>query len=194
MKRENRFVLVGVAGVLLIAAFFTRAFPVLIFVALAPLFALAGQNRFRSLALIFFWLALEYLELKFFPDKHVMFLADAVYEKTEWLRWTNSTGYLGASLWILLANLFLYLGLLQNGLRVPYLVVFLIVILGPIFYSYTLQSDYVARLNMILLYMDDPAPTTGGYNERGEWIPRTAAWISVLILISAIVTNNIRKK
>ncbi|HZY77981.1 MAG TPA: hypothetical protein VFE50_00565 [Cyclobacteriaceae bacterium] len=188
---KNRYILLAISIVLLIAAFLTKSFPIIIFAALAPLFALTG--KVNKLSLIFFWLALEYLELKFFADKHVFFLADAVYEKTEWLRWTNWTGYLGASLWILLANYFLYLGLLQNGLRVPYLVVFLIVIVGPILYSYTLQSDYVARLNMLLLYMNGPT-STEGYNARGEWIPRTAAWISVLILISAVVRNNIRKK
>jgi hypothetical protein len=146
-----------------------------------------------KLPLILFWLATEYLLLKFFADKPVFFLADAVYGKTDWLRWTNSTGYLGASLWILTANFALYLGLFQKGLRVAYLVIFLIVIVGPIFYSYTLQSDYVARLNMLLLYMNDPA-SAEGYNARGEWIPRTAAWISVLILLSAFVKDNIRKK
>jgi len=129
--------------------------------------------RLGKLPLILFWLAIEYVMLKFFADKRVFFLADVVYGKTDWLRWTNSTGYLGASLWIL--------------------VIFLIVILGPILYSYTLQSDYVARLNMLLLYMNDPT-TAEGYNARGEWIPRTAAWISVLILLSAFVKDNIRKK
>jgi len=151
-----------------------------------------GQ-RLGKLPLILFWLASEYLLLKFFADRRIFFLGDAVYIKTEWLRWTSVTGYLGASLWILVANLFLYLGLLQNGLRIPWLVVFLIVIVGPIVYSYTSQSDYATRLNMLLLYMSDP-PSTGDYNTRGEWIPRTAAWISVLILLSAFVKDNIRKK
>ncbi|HMJ69929.1 MAG TPA: hypothetical protein VK508_13585 [Cyclobacteriaceae bacterium] len=149
--------------------------------------------RLGKLPLILFWLAIEYVMLKFFADKRVFFLADVVYGKTDWLRWTNSTGYLGASLWILLANFVLYLGLFQKGLRIGFLVIFLIVILGPILYSYTLQSDYVARLNMLLLYMNDPT-TAEGYNARGEWIPRTAAWISVLILLSAFVKDNIRKK
>jgi apolipoprotein N-acyltransferase len=149
--------------------------------------------RFGKLPLILFWLAIEYVMLKFFADKQVFFLADAVYGKTAWLRWTSSTGYLGASLWILVANFVLYLGLLQKGLRPVFLLIFLIVILGPILYSYTLQSDYVARLNMLLLYMNNPA-SADGYNARGEWIPRTAAWISVLILLSAFVKDNIRKK
>lgn len=150
-------------------------------------------KRLGKLALILFWLTLEYLMLKFFADSRIFFLADAVYLKTDWLRWTATTGYLGASLWILLANFFLYIGLFQNGLRLPYLIVFLIVIVGPILYSYTLQSNYATRLEMLLLYMNNSS-SAEGYAARGEWIPRTAAWISVLILLSAVVKDNIRKK
>jgi hypothetical protein len=32
------------------------------------------------------------------------------------------------------------------------------------------------------------------YRKNGEWIPRTAAWISVLIILSALVKGNINKK
>jgi apolipoprotein N-acyltransferase len=246
----NPYILCAISAVLLSAALLMRSFPVLIFAAIAPLFAITDHanegnfwnkvelvgvafaaglvawsgfdtamtmtvvlesiaialtflaytfsrrglgSRLGKLTLIIFWLATEYLLVKFFANKPVFFLADAVYAKTAWLRWTNSTGYLGASLWILVANLFFYLGLLRNGLRIWYLLVFLIVILGPIFYSYTLQTDYATRLHMLLLYMNDPTPAEG-YNARGEWIPRTAAWISVLILLSAFVKDNIRKK
>lgn len=248
--KTNPYILFVISVVLLAAAFLMKSFPVLIFAAIAPLFAIPDHaneenfwnkvelvgaslalglfvwyefdvnmgitialeaiaialtflaytfsrrglgSRLGKLTLILFWLAMEYLILKFFAGKPVFFLADVVYLKTDWLHWTNSTGYLGASLWILTANLFLYLGLFRNGLRVAYLFAFVIVIVGPIFYSYTLQSDYVARLNMLLLYMNDPA-SAEGYNASGEWIPRTAAWISVLILLSAFVKANIKKK
>lgn len=249
-NKVNPYILFAISVMLLSAAFLMRSFPVLIFAALAPLFAVAdhadGTNFWNKvelagaafvlslfawyefdlnmavpavlegiaialtflaytfsrrglgstlgkLTLVIFWLAMEYLLLKFLPARPVFFLADAVYLKVEWLRWTNSTGYLGASLWILLANLLLYLGLFRSGLRIGYLIAFLIVILGPIFYSYTLQTDYATRLQMILLYMDGPT-RADGYQARGEWIPRTAAWISVLILLSAFVKDNIRKK
>jgi len=162
----------------------------ILFFVIAPLFALVDRapeksflRRLGKLPLILFWLAIEYLF-------HTPFLGEIFLSKPEWIRWATFTGYSGVSLWILLANLFLYLGLFQKW---PYTVVFVIVIVGPILYSYTLQSDYVARLTMLLLYMNDPSPTEG-YNARGEWIPRTAAWISVLILASVIVKANIRKK
>jgi len=157
-------------------------------------FARSGLgSRLGLLPLILFWLALEYLMLRFAPTKNVFFLADAVVLKTAWLRWNTSMGYLSASLWILMTNWFLYLGTLKNGIRIPYLVIFLIVISGPIIYSYTLQAEPVSRAEMIALYTTNLS-SPASYAANGEWIPRTAAWVSVLILLSAFVKENIRKK
>lgn len=246
----NPYILAAVGAVLLGAALLMRSFPVLIFAAIAPLFAItdhANEKNFwhrvelvagafavgltcrfglqeplvmtvvlESLAiglvflaytyskrglgirlgkvsLILFWLALEYVLLKFFSRKPVFFLADALSGKFEWLAWTNSTGYLGASLWILIANWLLYLGLFKNGLRIPFLFLFLIVILSPIFYSYNLRTEYATREGMLQLYMGNPT-FANGYSNTGEWIPRTGAWISILIFLSALVKDNIRKK
>lgn len=250
-QKVNPYVLAVISAVLLTAALLMKSFPVLIFVAIAPLFAITDHtnennfwnkieliaaafavalvawsqldeslvmtvvlepivlalvflaftyskrglgSRLGMLTLILFWLAMEYLKAKFFVNKPVFYLASVLDLKPGWLRWTKSTGYLGASLWILMANWFVYLGLFRNGLRISYLLVFLVVILGPIFYSYTLQTDYAMHARMYQLYMGHPSTQADGYSERGEWIARTAAWISVLIFLSAFVKDNIRKK
>jgi apolipoprotein N-acyltransferase len=252
MAKENKlnpYALFTASVILLVIASFTRSFPLVIFAALAPLFAIsdhANENnfwnkleligvaltvgilawfefdlkvivaailiamaytlsfgaytfsrnalgsRFGKLPLILFWLATEYVLLKLFAARQLFFLADTVYGKPEWLHWTASTGYLGASLWILSANLLLYLGVLRNGLRWPWLVGFVIVIVGPILYSYIGHSEYVTRLDMQLYYMDDKGSPE--YRKNGEWVTRSAAWVSVLILLSALVKGNIKKK
>lgn len=154
-----------------------KSFPVLVFAGIAPLFALVDYTgdksflkRLGKLPLILFWLMIEYLALSVNGD---LSLSNAFAEKNEWVRWTKYTGFSGASLWVLLANLFLYFGLFRKW---PYTVVFVIVIVGPIFYSYTLPSETVTE------------------TENGEWVARTAAWISVLVLLSAVVKELIRKK
>ncbi len=245
---KGNYVLAGVGGLLLIAASFTRALPIAIFVAFAPLFALVDRRsngfdavvgawiaiflgaaawhqfqsgtstglvlqgvmvalvlaafhfarrplgeRFGVLSLILFWMAGEYLVLKLIPSKPYFFLADAVYEKTDWLRWSTATGYLGASCWILLANMFFYFTFLRKGFQPRYLVFLLIVILAPILYSYISSSSYLPRLDMILLYMDDSSANGSEYAASGEWIARTAAWTSVLVLLSAVVKRNTKK-
>lgn len=95
-----------------------------------------------------------------------------ILSRTDWIRWAQFTGYSGVSLWILIIMLLLYYILFRKGLKWLYAALLVIVILAPILYSYSLP----------------PA------NVSDEWVARTAAWISVLVLISAVVKELIRKK
>lgn len=150
--------------------------------------------KLGKLPLILFWLALEYVFLKLHFTNQVLFLADALQLKKEWYAWTDKTGYLGISLWILVVNFALYLGTLQQGIRVPYLVLFLVLLVAPIVYSYTLTNESVlGRAEMEVLYQTNQAASSS-YQDKGEWITRTAAWISVLIILFAIVKHNTAKK
>lgn len=152
-------------------------------------------SRLGKLPLVFFWLALEYVVLKSGQTSNATFLADSLAVKMDWIRWTGYTGYLGVSAWILLANLFLYQALLNRGLQLPYLVVFCLVVAAPIIYSYTLEdSGTIGRESMIQFYrgaVDTSLPAS--YVEKAEWTARTAAWISVLIALFALVKSNTRK-
>lgn len=120
-------------------------------------------RRFGALPLILFWLAVEYV---------AGFYIGSILGSSEWTRWSIYTGLGGISFWILISCYLLYLALFRKW---QYTIVLVIVIVGPILYSYTLQPD----------------PATGPQN---EWVGRTAAWISVLILLSSIVKEYTRKK
>jgi hypothetical protein len=149
--------------------------------------------RVGKIPLILFWLALEYLFLKLHFTNQVLFLADTLQLKKEWYAWTDQTGYLGLSLWILMVNFVLYLGSFQQGIRVPYLVLFIVLLIAPIIYSYTLTNESVlSRPAMEALYYTNQSEMPV-YQDRGEWISRTAAWISVLIVLFAIVKHNTSK-
>lgn len=250
----NPYYLSIASALLLSAAFLMGPFPVLIFVGVAPLFAIADhadgehfwnklelagvalvvalfaahtfridmlvatilqaimltigfaaftftkQNlgpRLGKMPLIIFLLAIEYLILKAGFDRSVFF-ADAMQLKTGWLRWTSYTGYLGISFWILIANLLIYVALLRGSLSMPFLIMFLIVVTAPVAYSYTLEFDGVSRQDMLRVYEPGVAPCStcyrAGYFERGEWIPRTATWVSALILLFAFVKSYMKKK
>ena len=230
-----------------------KSFPILIFVALAPLFALAdkihSENKFWNYAelilialavsllaghifqlqylissmiqaigftlafvgygfvyqslgpragkitIIIFWLATEYLFLKLQWPADRFFLADAIQLKTDWLKWTFHTGYLGSSLWILLANLSLYLAVFKSGrINWIWLVSFLVLLAAPIIFSFTTELSAISRAEMMTLYSNTKDNLTSIYLKRGEFIPRTAAWISVLIFIFALVKNKTQKK
>jgi len=159
-------------------------------------YTFARQNlgtRLGKLPLVLFWLALEYLFPKLRLHKEVSFLADSLVLKTDWYRWTIHTGYLGVSCWVLLTNLLFYHAIFQRGVQIPYLVLFCLAIAAPIVYSYTLDEQGIGRLAMESLYANSEASTVV-YAERGEWIVRTATWVSGLIILFTIVKSNTRKK
>lgn len=250
-NKINPYVLCLMASALLVAAWLMRSFPVVIFAALAPLFAIsdhaANDNvwnklelagvalaiaiwtghlfaagavvysllqaiavtltfvayaftrqslgaRLGKLPLLLFWLALEYAFLKLQAASYVVFLADSMQLKTDWFRWTEKTGYLGVSLWILLANLTFYHALFQNGFRLPFLLAFIVIVVAPIVYSYSLNNTAIDRTAMVSFYQGGGGALPAFYLEKGEWIPRTSAWISVLIILFALVKNNTTKK
>lgn len=150
------------------------------------------SKRLGTLPLVLFWLALEYIALS--VNMFTFFLADLLSWQSEWLRWTRYTGYLGTSFWILIVLLLLYFSFFRNGFKWSYLVVCVIVIVGPILYSYTLQVEPVTKMEMIRAYAISLNPVDSPYAKNGEWVARTAAWISVLVLLSAVVKEFVRKK
>ncbi len=151
--------------------------------------------RAGKITIIIFWLAIEYVVLKLQWPVDSLFLADALQLKKEWLNWTFYTGYLGASLWILLTNWLFYLSVFKDGKQnVTWLIFFLILTIAPIIFSFTTELHLISREEMIAYYSNSATPTNPIYLKRGEFIPRTAAWISVLIFIFALVKNKTQKK
>ncbi|MEP2670615.1 MAG: hypothetical protein ABJH04_16550 [Cyclobacteriaceae bacterium] len=146
-----------------------------------------------TITLSIFWLTTEYVLLKWSPFP-INFLADLFYLKPEWTAWNSSTGYLGASLWVLMANTLLYLAVLtEKKVNWIFVVLFLIAVVAPMTYSYTIDSDAISREQMIQLY-SLPPDETSGYTLKGEFIPRTTAWVSVLILLFTLVKRKTTKK
>ena len=150
-------------------------------------------SRLGKFTIIFFWLGLEYILLKLPWRNESIFLADAVVLKTSWLHWTTYTGYLGASLWILCTGLLLYLALFKGSINFTWLGLTLALLIAPIALSYFLSEPGINRNDMISLYTQNSS-IASRYSKQGELIPRTAAWISVAILLLALVKTQTRKK
>lgn len=146
------------------------------------------------LAIVLFWLALEYAGLKIAPE-HTIFLSDLMRLKPDWVRWNASTGYLGASLWILLCNALLFKAWFADvKFNWMFLFLFAIAVISPIVYSYTLAGSAVEKAQMIQFYQNDMEGLSLAYMKRGEWIPRTAAWVSVLMLLYSFVMKKTARK
>lgn len=146
-----------------------------------------------KITLILFWLAVEYAVLKTLPS-HGFFLADTLTLQSTWTRWTIHTGYLGASLWIIAVNWCWYLAFLQpKGIVWFWVGAGLLLLLGPALYSYTLDNSPIGRDQMINFYGNLPTEADVTYLARGELVVRTAAWLSILILLFTFVRQQTRK-
>lgn len=150
-------------------------------------------SRLGKFTIIFFWLGLEYILLKLSWREQTVFLADVIQLRPEWLKWNVYTGYLGSSLWILCSNLLLYTAVFKGKLNWYLLALTLICLTGPVIYSLILKMDGITRLQMISLYSDVKVESVN-YAKRGELVTRTAAWISIAILLLALVKSQTKKK
>jgi apolipoprotein N-acyltransferase len=145
-------------------------------------------SRAGKITIILFWLTLEYLLLKFRPTEST-FLADSLRLQSSWLRWNIHTGYLGASLWILVTNLLVYYTVLsENPFQWHWIILTVMFLAGPMAFSFYLENVPVDRSTMVNLYLEKPG-TDEIYLARGEFVVRTAAWLSTLILLFTFVKS-----
>jgi hypothetical protein len=70
----------------------------------------------------------------------------------------------------------------------------ILMIATPIMISYQIEPKGISREEMLTLYSLDTMESGDLYTKRGELIARTAAWISVLIVLLSVVKNQTRKK
>jgi hypothetical protein len=154
-------------------------------------FAFAHENlgpRTGKFIVIILWLGLEYVLVKLQWPRHVFHLADSLQAWPAWVRWNTTTGYLGASAWILLTNWLVYAAVLRQGIRWPLVILALTIWIGPMIYSYTLPAQTITRHTMLELY-NNKVVSSGNYAATGELVARTSAWVSILVLVFAGVKS-----
>jgi hypothetical protein len=147
-----------------------------------------------NFTIILFWLAIEYALLKIRPSQG-SFLADTLRFRSEWMAWNIHTGYLGASAWILLSNFVAYQAFLsENPFQWYWITPLVIIIAGPLIYSFMLNSEPISRKDLMNLYRDKLIVKDVTYLVRGEFIVRTSAWISALILLVTLIKSQTSKR
>ncbi len=202
----NRFelILLALAVSFFAAVFYDSSFLVFVLVqAIVFTLAFVGYSfayqslgsRLGKFTIIFFWLALEYIFLKLPWVDQTIFLADAVRLQHNWLNWTHQFGYLGATLWILCVNLIFYMSFFnKRSFNVYLFILAIFMVAAPILISHQIDLNGISRDQMISLYSQDTMESPDQYFKRGELVARTAAWISVLIILLSIVKKQTRKK
>jgi apolipoprotein N-acyltransferase len=150
-------------------------------------------SRLGKFTIIFFWLGIEYILLKLPWREQTIFLTDAIQLRPEWVKWNSYTGYLGSTLWILITNLLLYMAVFKGKSNWYLLAITIICLAAPIIYSLIIKVEGINRMQMISLYSNVKVESIN-YVKRGELVTRTAAWISVVIVLLALVKSRTKKK
>ncbi len=150
-------------------------------------------KRAGKITIILFWLTLEYMLLKIRPGES-SFVADCVRLQPAWVRWNIHTGYLGATFWILITNLLVYETFLSvKPFQWFWIALTLFFFLGPMAYSYSMDSGPITRAAMVNLYSGKSSVEDVTYLARGEFMVRTATWLSTLILLFTFVKSQTSK-
>lgn len=160
-------------------------------------FAFVRQKLGRltgTMLIIFFWMSLEYLMLKIGIPRNPIFLADTLLSNSKWTTWSAETGYLGISLWILTTNWIFSLGLRGGGINWLWIVAGILTVIGPLGYSFFRPGETISRELMMGVYSGEAPGGNQLYVERGEWIARTAVWVSALVMLVAAVRGKISEK
>ena len=158
-----------------------------------------SKNRLGLFTIIFFWLGYDYLVLELYPQCSIFFLAN-IFNELPLVRWSHYTGFMGITAWILIANLLLYYvffkgnAIFKGKIRWLSLVYALIIIFIPAMVGAYFLRDTLAITwhEMIDLYARNIVQSDPVYTERGEWVGRTAAWVSILILTYSFVKQKVK--
>jgi hypothetical protein len=85
------------------------------------------------------------------------------------------------------------MALFKNSINFTWLGLTVALLIAPIAFSYFISESGINRNDMISLYTQNSS-IASRYSKQGELVPRTAAWISVAILLLAFVKVQTRKK
>ena len=149
--------------------------------------------RTIKFTVVFLWLALEYVAVVSPWKNDWIYLADGFLLQLRWLTFTEHTGYLGISLWVLTCNLTAYQAFFRGKIHFLFAGVFLLMVATPLALSLWESWNPIGRQDMISLYGGNSVEIEN-YRNRGEWVARTAAWVSVLIILLSFVKNKTQKK
>ncbi|MEM9390107.1 MAG: hypothetical protein AAGA02_06510 [Bacteroidota bacterium] len=158
-----------------------------------------SKNKLGVFTLLLFWLGFDYLILKVLPTASNAFLS-TFFDGYKIVGWSRKTGYFGITAWIIIANILFYYvflwrdALLKNKIRWLSLIYSILLIVIPVaiglFIAPELTPVTLAELNTV--YAGNSSVTDLNYSENGEWLGRTAAWVSIMILVYAVIKGKIK--
>ena len=141
-----------------------------------------GQ-RAGWLALTAFWLSFEYIHLNWQLSWPWLTLGNVFATHTGWIQWYEYTGVSGGSLWVLLANISIYIFLQEKNKAAKYkhAIVALLILVVPMALSWMIKpatTPVSASQNVVIVQ-----PNIDPYTEKFD-VASTASQVQKLITLS----------
>lgn len=139
------------------------------------------------LSLLVFWLTFEYIHLNWQLSWPWLTMGNVFATNPAWVQWYEFTGAAGGSIWVLLTNIFFFLGLRQkNRAFIP----FMILLFVPIIISFFLSTQIHAKdenPNIVIVQ-----PNIDPYDEKFVAGKQEAQLIKLIRLSEAQMDSNTR--
>ena len=152
-----------------------------------------ARNRLGFYTIPIYWLAIEFLMYQVHPQFSRFMLGSVFSEQPAFISWDVHTGFMGVSLWILMSNITLFYALLKDkalthgNISWPGLILAITIIAVPTL----LINDTTAITQPDLLNAEAHAAKQASGN--GEYIGKTAVWVSILLLLYSFVKKEVNK-
>lgn len=139
-------------------------------------------NNIGLLSFIIFWLTFEYVHLNSQLSWPWLTLGNVFSTHTHWIQWYEFTGVSGGSLWVLLANVFIFLLLkrTKNSSRLSAIITPAAILFLPVALSYLIHPATVATSESNVIIVQ---PNIDPYSEKFD-VASTEGQIQKLINLS----------
>lgn len=133
-------------------------------------------NKIGYASFIIYWIAFEFIHLRWDLSWPWLTLGNGLASTPKWIQWYEYTGILGGSAWILLINLFLFLGLFKRSSarkRNTQITTAFLLIIIPLIVSYSLYMEYEEKGVKIEVAVVQPNidPYTEKFSDSEKFIP-----------------------
>lgn len=159
-----------------------------------------ASNKWGVLMLVVYWLGVEYLLLKLFPETAVHFLSNVL--PPLWMGWNSYTGFLGGSIFIIFGNVLFYHALYKDGGvisgRIRWISTIasavLIVLIAWLGTSFNLDTQITLENMLEAYHSHSMVVGDTSYAENGELMGRLGLWVTVMVLLYSGVKSKMAKK
>lgn len=157
-------------------------------------------NMIGYFSLIIYWLAFEYIHLRWELTWPWLTLGNGFSMQLTWIQWYEYTGVMGGSLWILLSNLVLFLAIkeylnrenkpekIKKIFSVAYVVIFILLVIMPILISHKIYNNYQEKTDPVNVVVVQP--NIDPYTEKFDGLS-TQEQLEKIIRLSGSLTDSL---